>query len=114
MKNLYLIIGLILISINSIIGLIFTNYSSFNWLVSDLIILINILFLFLFSNSKISDGFKFSIPFIYVITGLTTFILSINLEKKIENNFILSSILILVSVQIILFIITNSLKTIKK
>lgn len=114
MKNIYIIIGAVAVLINSLIGLIFTSYQTFNWLTSDAIIIINALLLHFLSHSKISDGFKVALTFIFPIIGLISFFFSLTLETKLENNISLVGILILTSIQIILLIITNSLKTNKK
>lgn len=114
MKDIHIIIGSVAILINSLIGIIFTTYQTFNWLTSDAIIIIYALLLHILSHSKISDGFKVALTFIFPVLGLISFILSLKLQDKLENNFSLSCILILVSLQIILLKITNSLKTIKK
>lgn len=111
MKNIYIIIGAIAVLINSSIGLIFTSYQTFNWLTSDVIIIINAVLLHFLSHSKISDGFKVALTFIFPILGLISFLFSLRLEDKLENNISLAGILILLSLQIILLIITNSFKT---
>jgi hypothetical protein len=114
MKNIYIIIGAIAVLINSLIGLIFTSYQTFNWLTSDVLIIINALLLHFLSHSKISDGFKVALTFIFPVLGLISFFFSLTLEAKLENNISFVGILILTSIQIILLIITNSLKTYKK
>ena len=114
MKNIYIIIGAVVVLINSLIGLIFSSYQTFNWLTSDVVIIINALLLHFLSHSKISDGFKVSLTFIFPVLGLISFFFSLRLEDQLENNISLVGILILTAIQIILLIIANSLKTDKK
>ena len=114
MKYINLAIGLLVVVINSLIGLIFTSYQTFNWLSSDAIIIINVLLLQILFQSKISDGFKVALTFIFPILGLISFILSLKLMCKLENNMLLSGILIILSIQIVLLLITNALRTNKK
>ena len=114
MKNIHIIIGAVVVLINSFIGLIFSSYQTFNWLTSDVVIIINALLLHFLSHSKISDGFKVALTFIFPILGLIAFFFSLRLENKLENNISLVGILILTSIQIILLIIANSLKSDKK
>lgn len=114
MKNIFLIIGLIIIIVNSIIGLIFNSYTTFKWMSSDVIILINTFFLYYISKSKIHDGFKVSLTFILPILGLISYFLSFLLENTIENNLILSILIFIISIQFLLIVITNYLKNIKK
>lgn len=111
MKNIYILIGLVAVFVNSMIGIIFKAYSTFNWLTADAVIILNVILLQILSQSKISDGFKVALNFIFPVLGFVTFILSIRLEKQIENNILLSVMIILLSIQIFLLIITNNLKS---
>jgi len=111
MKKLYIIIGVIAVLINSLFGLIFKNYETFNWITADAVIILNVILLLILSHSKISDGFKVALNFIFPVLGFVSFLLSIKLENKLENNILLSIIIILLSLQTILLIITNTLKT---
>ena len=97
--------------VNSLIGIIFKAYGTFNWLTADAVIILNVILLQILSHSKISDGFKVALNFIFPVLGFVTFILSIRLEKQLENNFLLSIMIILLSIQIFLLIITNTLKS---
>lgn len=114
MKNIYIILGFIAVLINSLIGVILKNYETFNWLTADAVIILNVLLLQILSYSRISDGFKIALNFIFPILGLITFIFSIKLENRFENNILLTGMIILLSIQTILLIITNALKTNKK
>ena len=96
--------------INSLIGVIIKNYETFNWLTADAVIILNVLLLQILYYSKISDGFKIALNFIFPVLGFVSFILSIKLENKLENNILLVGMIILLSIQTILLIITNSLK----
>lgn len=109
MKKIYIYIGLLLIILNSIIGKMFTDYKSFNWLLGNLIIITNIIFLQIIYNSKISDGFKISLNFIIPFIGIVTFILCLISKNKLENNIIFSGIIILLSLQTILLLISNKI-----
>ncbi len=111
MKNIYILIGLVAVFVNSMIGIIFKAYSTFNWLTADAVIILNVILLQNLSQSKISDGFKVALNFIFPVLGFLTFILSIRLENQIENNILLAALLFLICIQIVLLIITNSFKT---
>jgi hypothetical protein len=110
MKNIYIVIGVVAVLTNSLFGIIFKTYETFNWLTADLVIIINVLLLKMLSHSRISDGFKVALNFIFPVVGFVTFFISIKLENKLENNILLTGIIILLSIQIILLIVTNALK----
>ena len=107
MKNLYLIIGLIALVLNTIIGLIFSGYSTFNFISSDVVIVINTMLLFILSSSKISDGFKVSFSFIFPLLGFVSFILACIMDKKLNDNIQLTGVLIISTIQIFLLILTS-------
>ena len=110
MKKMYIIIGFIAILVNSLIGIIFIPYQSFNWLTADVIIIINMFLLRWVYQSKISDGFKVSLAFILPLLGLIAFLMSLTLEIKFENNISLAGILVLLAIQLALLTITKHLK----
>jgi hypothetical protein len=110
MKNLYIIICAVLVLINSLIGLIFTQYQTFNWLTADAIIIINAILLISLANAKIVDGFKIALTFILSILGVLAFLISFRLNSNIENNFLLAGILIIFSFQILLLIAAKHFK----
>lgn len=107
MKNIFLIIGFVALVLNTIIGLIFSGYSTFNFISSDIVILINTLLLYIISNSKISDGFKVSFSFIFPLLGFVSFILACIMDSKLNDNISLTGVLIISTIQISLLIITN-------
>ena len=108
MKNLNLIIGLILILINSIFGWLFTFYPLLNCVISNFVIIINTILLLILGRSNINDGFKISLSFIYPFIGFVTFILSIGVNSELHNNNKLALIIILVAIQtLILFVVKN-------
>lgn len=110
MKNLYLIIGLVALSLNTVIGLIFSGYSTFNFISSDIVILINTLLLYIISNSKISNGFKVSFSFIFPLLGFVSFILACIMDNKLNDNISLTGVIIISTIQITLLIFTSFLK----
>jgi hypothetical protein len=101
MKNIFTYIGLILILLNSLIGLISSSYSTFNWVTNDVIILLNTVLLSLIANSKQKDGFKISFSFILPIIGLVQLILGTMIENKLEDNYKLIFIICLFVVQLL-------------
>lgn len=111
MKNIYILIGVIAVVINSLFGIIFKTYEVFNWITCDAVIIINVVILQLLSHSRISDGFKVSITFIFTLLGIITFFISIKLENKLENNLNLAVVIFLLAIQIILLTITKLLKS---
>lgn len=110
MKNIYILIGLVAVFVNSLIGVIFKSYGTFNWLTADAVIILNVVLLKILSNSKINDGFRVAYNFILPILGFVTFILSMRLENQVENNLFLTIIIVLISLQVILLFLSAAIK----
>lgn len=101
MKNLLLIAGFILIALNTLIGLMISTYSPFNYLMANLSILISTVLIYLFSNSNISDGYKIGFTVLFTITGLTKLVCSIIAPQHFQDNLLLIIVLGLISFEIL-------------
>ena len=97
MKNLLLIAGFILIVLNTLIGLMISKYTPFNYLMVDFSLLISTVLIYLFSNSNISDGYKIGLTVLFAITGLTKVICSIAAPQHLQDNFLIVVVLGLIS-----------------
>ncbi len=97
MKNLLLIAGFILIVFNTLIGLLISKYSPFNYLMVDLSLLISTVLIYLFSNSNISDGYKIGLGVLFSITGLIKVVCSIIAPQHFQDNFSIVVLLGLIS-----------------
>lgn len=105
MKSIFTYIGIILILLNSLIGIISSSYITFNWLTNDVIILLNTVLLSLVANSKQKDGFKISFSFLLPILGLGQFILGTLMENQLEDNYKLIFIICLFIVQLLFMLL---------
>jgi hypothetical protein len=110
MKKIYLIIGLIILLLNTLCGLIFTEYSTFNLITSNVIVLINTLLLYFMADMKISDAFKITFSFLFPFFGLISFILALVMKNKIENNLCLIGILMITLIQVAFLSISKLIK----
>ena len=97
MKKLLLIAGFILIVLNTLVGLMITKYSSFNYLMVDLSLLISTALIYLFSNSNISDGYKIGLTVLFSITGLVKVVCSIAAPQHFQDNFLMVVVLGLIT-----------------
>lgn len=100
MKNLLIVTGIILIILNTIIGLMITNYLKFNYLMVDLSILISTILIYVFSNSNISTGYKIGLTVLFFFTGLIKVILSIIAQPHFQDNLYLVTILGIITFEI--------------
>ena len=87
MKNLILIIGALLIALNTIIGLIVTDYATLNFLLADLSIALSAGIIYFVSSSKISDGFKIGLIVLLFFTGLVRCLCAALAGQVWANNY---------------------------
>jgi FtsH-binding integral membrane protein len=100
MKNLLIVTGILLIILNTIIGLIVTKYSPFNYIMVDFSILISTILIYLFSNSIVSTGYKIGLTTMFFFTGLIKIILSIIAQPHFQDNIYLVTILGIITFEI--------------
>ncbi|MCX6145691.1 MAG: hypothetical protein NTW25_00350 [Candidatus Kapabacteria bacterium] len=110
MKNNILFIGIVLIVLNTIIGLIVSAYKPFNMMFVDISLIISLALTFLLSNSSIADAFKIGLTLLFVITGLVRVVCAFISPNILTNNFIVIVFLAVFAFEAVAFFIANSLK----
>lgn len=93
MKKLFLIVGFILIVLNTLTGLMISIYSTFNYLMVDLSLLFSTVLVYLFSNSTISEGYKIGLTILFAITALVKVVCSIAAPQHFQDNFLIVIVL---------------------
>ena len=84
---------------NTMIGLVSSHYQTFNWVMNDVIILLNTLIITSLSTSKQKDGFKISLNILLPIVGIVQFILILFAENYFVDNNLLIVVLSLFMIQ---------------
>ena len=105
MKNLALIIGGIILLLNVAIGLIFSAYKPFNIGLNCAVIIVNTLMFYSLSVIEIKDGYRISLPFLFLLAATIEFILGFFVPETLENSITLTMLILLFTGQIILYAI---------
>jgi len=95
MKNGILIIGLVLVFLNTLIGFVFNKYSQFNIGFVDVSIIISTSLIYLVSRSELVDGFKIGLTTFYSFTGFIRIICAAVAASTFSNN---TTVIIFISV----------------
>jgi len=98
MKKLILIIGTLLIALNTLIGLIIVDYATLNFLLADLSIALSAGVIYFVASSKIANGFKIGLSVLLFFTGIVRCLCIAFIPSVWKNN-----ILILAAIGILLF-----------
>lgn len=89
MKNLALITGVMLLVFNTLIGLIVSTYSEFNFLMVDISIVISTTLVYVISSTRLDDGYKIGLSWLFIFTGLIRIACCIALPNYAKNNIVL-------------------------
>lgn len=100
MKNLLIVTGIMLIFLNTIIGLIISKYLPFNYLMVDFSVLISVILIYLFSNNSVSTGYKIGLTVLFLFTGLIKIIFCVISPPHFQDNLYVVTILGIVTFEI--------------
>ena len=98
MKNLILIIGSLLIALNTFSGFIFSGYQPLNYWLANLSIALTTAIIYIVAYSKMANGFKIGLTTIFPFTGVVRYVCLIPMPSVFENN-----VYIIVAASIFLF-----------
>ena len=86
MKNLILIIGTLLIALNTLIGLILSDYATQNFLLADFSLALSTGIIYYVVCSKMANGFKIGLTVLFFFTGIVRFLCVAVASKTLGNN----------------------------
>jgi hypothetical protein len=112
MSKIIIYLGSLFVLVNTIIGLLISNYLIFNWLSVDFILIINTILLSKLSNDNISNGYKISLSFICPFLCFVSIVLAVLSPEKFKDNFYLIGFIFIMLIEVSLFLIAKNLKTI--
>ncbi len=110
MSKLKLIIGSLLLLVNTLFGLIISSYLPLNWIAVDFVLLINIFLLYKLSTSKMNNGFKVSLSFILPFLGIISTALAVLSPDKWKDNYYLIGFVCILFIEVLLYLIPIQLK----
>jgi len=105
MQKIVLRTGIVLIVLNTLIGLILSKFSLFNIVTSNLILIIEMGFAIICIKKIMQVGFKIIGLFFNIITGLLVFIIALICPTNFSDNIYLIIGLILLSLQTIFMLL---------
>ncbi|MDR0828556.1 MAG: hypothetical protein LBN95_00380 [Prevotellaceae bacterium] len=101
MKNLILIIGSLLIVLNTLIGLIITDYAVLNFLLANISIAISTAIIYFVAISKIADGFKIGLTAFCFFAGIARCLCVAFAPSVLKDNALLLVVLGLLFFEVI-------------
>ena len=110
MKKIFLVLGGLLVLINTTIGLIFSYYKPFNMTMADVSIVLSTALIYGVYTSKMADGFKIGFTVVFAITGLIRFVCSVVSPEQFKDNMAFLVFIIFLAIEGLSFFVGNSLK----
>lgn len=110
MKNNFVILGGLLVVINSTVGLVVSGYKPFNLMLADFSILLSIAMLYVAYKISIADGFKIGFTLLFALTGLIRFICCVITSEQIKNNIALLVFVVFFACELMALFVANSLR----
>ncbi len=110
MSKIIIYLGALFVAVNTIIGLLISNYSTFNYLSVDVVLIINTILIYRLSIDNISNGYKISLSFIYPILCLLSIILSLLSPEKLKDNYYTIGFILMLFIEISLYLLATNLR----
>lgn len=110
MKNTILLVGIVLLSINTLASLIFQDYATHKMLFADCSIILTTGMLFLTYQIKTADGFKISYTLLFGLTGLMRFICAISSSSELKNNLAFIIFIIILCLECVLIFVSHAMR----
>jgi hypothetical protein len=112
MSKIIIYLGSLLVVVNTIIGLLISNYLPFNWLSIDVILTINTILLSRLSIDNLSNGYKISFSFIYPLLCFISIVLALLSPAKFQDNYYVIGFIFILLFEVSLYLIAKKIKQI--
>jgi hypothetical protein len=112
MSKIIIYLGSLLVVVNTINGLLISNYLPFNWLSVDAVLIINTILLYKLSTDNISNGYKISLSFVYPFLCFVSIVLAFLSPNKFKDNYYVIGFVFLMLIEISLYLIAKNIKLI--
>lgn len=104
-----LLIGVILLFMNTILGLLLSCYPTFNVCLNSVVILITLIMIAWVDATSIKDGFRVSLTYVLIIMGALECFIGLFAKSKIIDNWVVMTDIVLTTIALILIILTKKL-----
>lgn len=110
MKQSIILIGSILVIVNLLLGLIISAYGCINLVASTVILVLTAVVLLLVNGRmSLKDGYVVGLNILIPIIGLIQYLIAILMPSRFSDNWGLITLLVLISIEAILLVATNSI-----
>lgn len=108
MKRILLLSCLIWLAANLLFWVILSSYGGYNAAISSGVIVATGLLLLLTDTVRLKDAYKVSLMLVFAACGLLEYILALVAPNRLTDNWWLIGVIALLSFEVILLIVTNT------
>lgn len=113
MKKLIFFLGFIVFVTNLLFGIILSDYMPFNICVNSIVIVATTILIYLLHVIKMKDAFVIAQSIIFSFFGIVEFFFGCFAPQRIENNWFLLVVIVLIVFESTTLIVTNILSNVK-
>ncbi len=110
MKNVFIMMGIALIVINTMAGLVIPDYLNGPMMFGNLSIVLSTVIFYITFRLPIADGFKIGYTLLFAFTGLIRLICSFFMSPQIENNFAIFFFVTILMIELLFVFIGYALR----
>ena len=109
MKIKILKIGFVLVFLNTILGIILSSYSIFNFVFVDTSLVLSTLMVYVITTSDLPVGFRLGYYMAYGLTGIIRFLCAFLSVNTFENNFTFVLFAVIVAFEFVIYLLAKVL-----
>lgn len=104
-------IGVILLAINTLVGLLLSVYSTFNTTLNSIVILAAILLMMWIQKVKLRTAFRIALTYMVIVIGCLEYVIGFFSKTGVEDNWVIILDIVLLTIEALFIIITNYITT---
>lgn len=109
MKKTIFYIGISVLLLNIIAGVMLSVYLSFNVIINSVVIAVTTVMIWLLSLTRQKTSFSIALTFLFIVVGLIQIVFGCLSPAQFHDNWMLLVVLALWVIDVILFIIVNTI-----
>jgi hypothetical protein len=111
MRKIILVAGVVLVTLNTLLGLMWDSYSSFNMVMVDFSLVLSTLLLAGLYYSSIADGFKIGLTVWFLITAVIRIFCAIIMANNLSENISLFIFLTFLGIEVLCLFVGKVLQS---
>ena len=100
MKSIILILALISFGLNTLVGLLISDFGFFNLILTDVSILLSFVLIYFNVKSGNNDGFKVGLTIVFALSGMLRYVFALLAKNELQDNPFLILVVIIIFIEV--------------